>query len=64
MINVLIVLHQVIYYWQNLSFLVICANDANKRNYMMVMLSNSLEHDFFLKDSITVRLPTINMLST
>ena len=40
----------------------ISANDASKRNYMMEKLSNSLENDFFMKDSITVRLPTINML--
>ena len=38
--------------------------DANRRNYMMEKLSHSLEFDFHKKDSISVRMPTINSLDT
>ena len=50
------------FYMINLIFLWIAFNDANRRNYLMEKLSNSLEFDFHKKNSITVRLPTINFL--
>ena len=34
--------------------------DATRRNYLMEKLSNCIELDFHLKNSVTVRFPTIN----
>ena len=41
-------------------FLYAAFNDANRRNALMKSLSNSLEIDFNKKDSVSIRLPTIN----
>ena len=38
--------------------------DAKRRNYLMEKLSNCIELDFHLKDSVTVRFPTINFFDT
>ena len=50
------------YFNQNITFLVIAFNSANRMNYMMTALSNSLEICFSKKNAISVFLPTINFL--
>ena len=52
------------FYMVNLLFLFMAFTDANRRNYMMEKLSHSLEFDFHKKDSVSVRMPTINSLDT
>ena len=51
-----------VFYFLNFIFLFIGFSDANRRFYMMEKLSQSLEFDFHRKNSISVRLPTINFL--
>ena len=60
--NGLVIMFNMMFYIINFTFLWIAFNDANRRNYLMEKLSNSLEFDFHKKDSISVRLPTINFL--
>ena len=44
----------------NSIFLYAAFNDANRRNTLMKSLSNCLEIDFHKKDSVSIRLPSIN----
>merc|ERR1719273_772179 len=53
-----------IFYFINQTFLAMSYTDANRRNYMMQKLSQSLEFDFHSKDIISVRMLTINFLDT
>ena len=46
---------QVAFFW-------VAFNDANRRNALMMRLTNSLEIDFFKKDHVSIRLPAINFL--
>ena len=62
--NILIILVLTYFNIINMLFLWIAYWDANRRNFLMVKLSNSLELDFHTKNSITVRLPTINFFDT
>ena len=48
------------YLFPNIIFLYAAFNDANRRNSQMTSLSNCLEIDFHKKDSVSIRLPTIN----
>ena len=52
------------FYFTNTGFLVIAFRDANRRNYCMKKLSESLEFEFYKKDATSVRLPVINYLDT
>ena len=53
-----------VFYFTNTGFLVIAFRDANRRNYCMKKLSESLEFEFYKKDATSVRLPVINFLDT
>ena len=53
-----------VFYMLSWIFLATAYTDANRRNYIMVKLSQSLEFDFHKKDKISVRMPTINFLDT
>ena len=45
-----------------IQFFWVAFNDANRRNALMMSLTNSLEIDFFAKNHVSIRLPTVNFL--
>ena len=52
------------YNLMNMLFMWLAYNDANRRNWLMTKLSNSLELGLHSKDAVSVRFPTINFMDT
>jgi hypothetical protein len=51
-----------IYALMNLAFLGAALVDITRRNFQMHLLSSALEVNFQQKDSLTIRLPTLNFI--